>query len=134
MNFDRHNAGLQFNYCLCFDPPNFSLPSTFNSYFLQLAYLSLSLFSLSEAGTAFKLTGRVGWSQIRRPTKSMGLSSNLFSLQGSANQGATKKSIMKLVEILTLAEKGSAIFSLCCSVLNKMSFQNILTFLTCYYR
>jgi hypothetical protein len=30
-NFDRHNAGLTFNYCLRFDPPNFSLPSTFNT-------------------------------------------------------------------------------------------------------
>jgi hypothetical protein len=29
INFDRHNAGLTFNYCLRFDPPNFSLPSTF---------------------------------------------------------------------------------------------------------
>jgi hypothetical protein len=28
INFDRHNAGLKFNYCLRFDPPNFSLPST----------------------------------------------------------------------------------------------------------
>ncbi len=28
INFDSHNAGLKFNYCLRFDPPNFSLPST----------------------------------------------------------------------------------------------------------
>jgi hypothetical protein len=26
INFDRHNAGLKFNYCLRFDLPNFSLP------------------------------------------------------------------------------------------------------------
>jgi hypothetical protein len=32
INFDRHNAGLTFNYCLRFDPPNFSLPSTFKPY------------------------------------------------------------------------------------------------------
>jgi hypothetical protein len=29
INFDRHNAGLKFIYCLRFDLPNFSLPSTF---------------------------------------------------------------------------------------------------------
>jgi hypothetical protein len=28
---DRHNAGLKFNCCLRFGPPNFSLPSTFNA-------------------------------------------------------------------------------------------------------
>jgi hypothetical protein len=29
INLDRHNAGLKFDYCLRFDPPHFSLPSTF---------------------------------------------------------------------------------------------------------
>jgi hypothetical protein len=33
INFDCHNAGLTFNYCLRFDPPNFSLPSTFKTDF-----------------------------------------------------------------------------------------------------
>ncbi len=31
ITLDRHNAGLKFNCCLRFGPPNFSLPSTFNS-------------------------------------------------------------------------------------------------------
>ncbi len=40
INLDRHNAGLKYNYCLRFDPPNFSLPSTFkqmlnNAHFLR---------------------------------------------------------------------------------------------------
>jgi hypothetical protein len=29
ITLDRHNAGLKFNCCLRFGPPNFSLPSTF---------------------------------------------------------------------------------------------------------
>jgi hypothetical protein len=29
ITLDRHNAGLKFNCCLSFGPPNFSLPSTF---------------------------------------------------------------------------------------------------------
>jgi hypothetical protein len=33
INFNRHNAGLTFNYCPHFDPPNFSLPSTFKLLF-----------------------------------------------------------------------------------------------------
>jgi hypothetical protein len=32
INFDRHNAGLKFNYCLRFDPRHFSLLSTFKIY------------------------------------------------------------------------------------------------------
>jgi hypothetical protein len=30
INLDRHNHRLKFNYCLLFDPPLFSLLSTFN--------------------------------------------------------------------------------------------------------
>ncbi len=32
IKLDRHNAGLKFNYCRRFDPPNFSLPSTFKFF------------------------------------------------------------------------------------------------------
>ncbi len=42
INFGRHNAGLKFNYCLRFDLPNFSLPSTFKEV-LQMGSAGFSM-------------------------------------------------------------------------------------------
>ncbi len=85
----------------------FFASASLNTYFLQLAYLSLSLFSLSEADGEGELEPN------KMVVEKAWVSSNPFTLHGSVvNQGATEKCIMKLVEILTLAEKSSAIFSL----------------------
>jgi hypothetical protein len=37
----RHNAGLKFSYCLRFDLPNFSLPSTFKCFLTSVCQLFL---------------------------------------------------------------------------------------------
>jgi hypothetical protein len=48
INFDRHNAGLTFNYCLRFDPPNYSFPSTFKTVFRSDLGLSGYLIASEE--------------------------------------------------------------------------------------
>jgi hypothetical protein len=40
ISLDRHNAGLNFNYCLRFDPHHFSLPSTFKTTFQKQTFFA----------------------------------------------------------------------------------------------